>query len=248
MSLSKLQGQIIVFVISCFVSLSTFSGTVRYAITEWSPYWIIESNKVSGILNDIMLEVDMRVDFDLEAGNPVPVKRAKLQFKEGKAQIECCVNQAWRPSPDQVEVSLWTDTVLSVEEVLIFPYGGKFEFDNLEDLKGRLIATILGYGYTGSEYFKRNDSKDNVSQITKVSLGRGDAGIIDRVELAHILKNSLTLKERNVKIEEGPVINRSELKMRVHISHPELIQPINAAIEIMKRDGTINRIVNSYIQ
>jgi len=248
MSLSKFQGQIFVFVIAYFVSLSTFSDSAKYAITEWNPYWIIKSNKVSGILNDIMLEVDMRVGFDLEAGNPVPVKRAKHQFKEGEAQIECCVNPAWRPSPEQVEISLWTDTVLSVEEVLIFPYGGKFEFNSLEDLKGRLIATILGYGYTGSEYFKRSDSKDNVSQITKVSMGRGEAGIIDRIELAHALKNNLTLKERNVKIEEGPVINRSELKMRVHISHPELIQPINAAIEMMKRDGTINRIVKSYVK
>ena len=79
-------------------------------------------------------------------------------------------------------------------------------------------------------------------------MGGGDAGIIDRVELAHILKSSVTLKERNVKNDEGPVINRSELKMRIHLSRPELIQSINLAIAKMKQDGTIRKIINSYIK
>jgi len=244
----QLQRQFVVLMILSFVSLSTFSDSARYTITEWSPYWIIESGKVSGILNDIMLQLDKHTDITLEAGKPVPVKRAKRQFKAGEAQIECCINKAWRPSPEQREVSLWTDTVLSVEEVLIFPHKGVFEFNTLEDLEGKLIATIRGYGYVGSEYFRRSDSNDNISQITKVGLGRGDAGIIDRIELAHILKNSAALNERNIKIEEGPIINRSELKMRVHISRPELIQSINVAIAKMKQEGTITRIINSYIK
>ena len=79
-------------------------------------------------------------------------------------------------------------------------------------------------------------------------LGRTDAGIIDRVELAYTLKNSKVLKERNIKIEVGPVINRSELKIRVHISRPKLIAQINAALAKMKQDGTIQNIIDKYIE
>ena len=147
------------------------------------------------------------------------------------------MNDTWRASEEQAEVSLWTDVLMTVEEVLIFPVGNSFEFNKLEDLKGKLIATVRGYGYVGSEFFIRNDSSDNISQIQKVALERTDAGIIDRAALAYVLKKNKVLKERNVEIEIGPVINRSDLKIRVHTSRPELVESINAAIKKMKQNG-----------
>ena len=97
MSPYKFQRQVIVFVILCLVSIALFADSARYSITAWSPYWIVESNKVSGILNGIMYQIDKRVDFTLEASDPVPVKRAKRQFKDREVQIECCVNKACLP-------------------------------------------------------------------------------------------------------------------------------------------------------
>ena len=152
-----------------------------------------------------------------------------------------------RASKEQAEVSLWTDVLMTVEEVLIFPIGKSFEFNKLEDLKGKLISTVRGYGYVGSEFFIRSDSSDNISQIQKVALQRADAGIIDRSTLSYLLKNSRKLKERSTKIEIGPVINRSDLKIRVHISRPELVKSINIAIKKMKQDGTIQKAIDSYI-
>jgi len=222
----------------------------KYSVTDesWNPYWIVKSEQTSGILNDFMLQLDQHLNTSLIANSPLPNKRAQMRFKEGAIKIECCVNEAWRTSPEQAEVSLWSDVVMSVEEVLIFPAGQRFEFNKLEDLKGKTIATVRGYGYVGDNYFQRSDSGDNISQIQKVALGRTDAGIIDRVELAYTLKNSKVLKERNIKIEVGPVINRSELKIRVHISRPKLIAQINAALAKMKQDGTIQNIIDKYIE
>ncbi|WP_028865888.1 substrate-binding periplasmic protein [Psychromonas aquimarina] len=247
--MSKLCKQFVLFALLLSSSVSSFSQPAKYSIADesWSPYWIVHSNNISGILNDIMLQLDLRIVFSLAADQPFPLKRAQKRFKEGHVQIECCVNEAWRSSEEQVEVSLWTDPVMTVEEVLIFPVGKPFEFNKYEDLQGKVISTVRGYGYVGSEFFIRSDSGDNISQIQKVALERADAGIIDRTALFYALKNSRILKDRGLEIEIGPVINRSELKVRVHISRPELLVPINAAINKMKQDGTIQKIIDSYI-
>ena len=71
---------------------------------------------------------------------------------------------------------------------------------------------------------------------------------MDRNELYYALKHSKVLKERKIRIEVGPVINRSELKMRIHISRPELVEPINAAIAKLRQNKTIKNIVDSYIK
>jgi len=79
-------------------------------------------------------------------------------------------------------------------------------------------------------------------------LGKTEAGIIDRAELAYALKHNKVLRELDIKLDIGPVINRSELKMRIHLSRPELLEPINNAILKMKQDGTIQKIIDNYIK
>ena len=248
--MNQLYKQLALFLLLTCAHTLSFSEPVKYSITDesWSPYWIINDRQISGILHEIMLQLDQRIAPSLLPDQPYPPKRAQFRFKEGDVQIECCVNEAWRASEEQVAVSLWTDTVMVVEEVLIFPVGKSFEFNKLEDLKGKFISTVRGYGYVGSEFFKRSDSGDNISQIQKVALRRTDAGIIDRVVLSYALKNNHILKERNIKIEIGPVINRSELKIRVHTSRPELVEQINMAINKMKQDGTIQKVIDNYIK
>jgi len=245
-----MSKRLLAFVVLTAIPLMCLSEPAKYSVTDrsWSPYWIVEPSEVSGILNDIMIELDQRIDVSIIANSQLPVRRTQYRFKEGGVHIECCVSEAWRNSPEQAEVSLWTDEVMTVEEVLIFPPGKPFEFKQLEDLKDKLISTVMGYGYEGSEFFERSDSINNISQIQKVALARCDAGIIDRAELAYTLKHSQVLKDKKVTFEVGPVINRSALKMRIHRSRPELVAPINAAINKMKQDGTIQKIIDRYLK
>ena len=250
MLICRMSKRLLALLVLSAIPLMSLSDPVKYSVTDrsWNPYWIVEPNEVSGILNDIMIELGQRLDISISANNQLPVRRAQYRFKGGDVHIECCVSETWRNSPDQAEVSLWTDEVMTVEEVLIFPPGQSFEFNQLEDLKGKLISTVMGYGYEGSEFFERSDSINNISQIQKVALARCDAGIIDRAELAYMLKHSQLLKEKKVTFEVGPVINRSALKMRIHRSRPELVAPINAAINEMKQDGTVQKIIDRYLK
>jgi polar amino acid transport system substrate-binding protein len=233
---------------SLSLSLHAQADSVRYAVTSesWEPYWIVRDNAVSGILSDVMQALQAHVNEPLLPDRPLPPLRAQKQFLQGKVSLECCVSMAWRASTEQAEVSLWSDTVLEAEEVLVFPAGRAFVFDQLQDLQGRTIATVRGYGYIGSEYFTRSDSPDSKSQLLRLAQGRAEAAIIDRLELAYLLREHPELSALAGRIEMGPVINRSALRIRVHRSREDLLVPLNAAIATVRRDGALAGIVERY--
>ncbi|ARU59055.1 amino acid ABC transporter periplasmic protein [Oleiphilus messinensis] len=222
---------------------------VRYSITEisWEPYWIIQNGVASGILHDVILELDARIEAEFIPVKPfLPVKRADLEFQAGLIQLDCCLNPDWRPSPANQAVTLWSDTVLTVNEILIFPKGKRFPYQTLHDLKDKKIATILGYGYVGAEYFTRSDSKDNVSQIQKIAFQRAHAGIIDVNEFNYMVRTHEVVRDVRPLIEIGPIINRSDLRVRIHQSRPELLGTVNVALRKIREEGVIDRIIARY--
>lgn len=230
------------------IPLTVQASTLRYAVTNesWEPYWIFSDGQVSGILSDVMQALDAQMDVTLEADIPQPPLRAQKHFREGFVQLECCVNIAWRTDPEQVEVSLWSDPVLSAEEVIVFPRGRQFSFSKLQDLQGRTISTVRGYGYVGSQYFKRVDSPNSIAQLNSVALGRTEAGIIDRLELAYLLASRPEIEWYAARIEQGPIVNRSELRIRLHRSRADMLKPLNAAIARIRADGALAKISKRY--
>ncbi|WAC44368.1 transporter substrate-binding domain-containing protein [Pseudomonas sp. SL4(2022)] len=213
---------------------------------SWEPYWIVRDGQVSGILSDVMQALDAHLDETFEADSPQPPLRAQKHFQEALVLIECCVNIAWRASPEQAKVSLWSDPLLSAEEVIIFPRGRQFAFTSLQDLQGRTISTVRGYGYAGNQYFTRIDSPNSIAQVNSVALARTEAGIIDRLELAYLLVSHPEIRGHAVRIEQGPVVNRSELRIRLHSSRADMLKPLNAAIARIRADGTLAKIVLRY--
>ena len=234
-------------VVLLLLPLLGVADTLRYAVTNesWEPYWIVRDGQVSGIFNDVMQALDLP-GVVLEGEIAQPPLRAQKHFRDAVVQLECCVSMAWRSAPEQAEVSLWSDPVLSAEEVLIFPPGRAFAFARLQDLQGRTLSTVRGYGYAGSQYFTRSDSPDSIALLYSVTRGRAEGGIIDRLELAYILANHPQIKAQPAQIELGPLVNRSELRMRLHRSRAELLGPLNAAIGRLRANGTLARIIQRY--
>ncbi|OEC32815.1 hypothetical protein A7D25_22130 [Pseudomonas sp. 21C1] len=237
----------VVFLLLAF-PLTVQASTLRYAVTNesWEPYWIFRDGEVSGILSDVMQALDAQMDATLVADTPQPPLRAQKYFREGLVQLECCVDIAWRTDPEQIKVSLWSDTLLSAEEVMIFPRGRQFSFTKLQDLQGRTISTVRGYGYTGSQYFARVDSPNSTSQLNSLALGRAEAGIIDRLELAYLLAGHPEIRGHAARIKQGPVVNRSELRIRLHKSRADMLKPLNAAIARIRENGTLAKILKRY--
>lgn len=224
------------------------AGTLTYAVTDesWMPYWIVEDQRVSGIFHELMLALDERLPEQLQASHPQPPLRTQKLFREGYLQIECCVSKNWRSDAEQAEVSLWTVPVLQAEEMLIFAPGRRFAYQRLQDLQGRSIATVRGYGYAGSEYFQRNDGADVRALIYLVAQGRSEAGILDRLEWRYLQHEDAQLQASRWQVEEGPTVNRSQLRLRLHRDFAGRLDAFNAAILSLQADGTLARIVSRY--
>ncbi len=224
------------------------ADTLTYAVTDesWAPYWIVEGARVSGILHEFMLALDERLPESLLASHPLPPLRTQKLFREGQLQIECCVSKSWRSDAEQVEVSAWTVPVLETEEMLIFPPGKDFPYSHLEDLGGRAIATVRGYGYAGSNHFQRNDGADVQALIYRVAQGRSEAGILDRLEWRYLQHVDGQLRGTRWQVEEGPTIHRSQLRLRLHRDRLGRLEAVNAAIRSLQNDGTLARIVAKY--
>lgn len=224
------------------------ADTLTYAVTDesWAPYWIVEEQRVSGILHEFMLALDKRLPESLLASHPLPPLRTQKLFREGQLQIECCVSRSWRSDAEQAEVSLWTVPVLETEEILIFPPGRAFPYSSLEDLRGRSIATVRGYGYAGSEHFQRNDGADVRALIYRVAQGRSEAGILDRLEWRYLQHVDEQLQAPRWQVEEGPTIHRSQLRLRLHRKLQGRLEVFDAAIRSLQKDGTLAQIVAKY--
>lgn len=224
------------------------ADTLIYAVTDesWAPYWMVEEYRVSGILHEFMLALDERLPEQLVASRPLPPLRTQKLFREGQLQIECCVSKSWRSDAEQVEVSSWTVPVLETEEMLIFPPGKSFSYARLEDLHGRSIATVRGYGYVGSDRFQRNDGADVRALIYRVAQGRSEAGILDRLEWRYLQRVEAQLRSPRWQVEEGPTIHRSQLRLRLHRDLLVRLEAFNTAIRSLQKDGTLARIVAKY--
>lgn len=223
---------------------------VVYAVTSvnWEPYWIVSEQGSSGILNDVMIELDRRSPHFFFASPNLSVRRSRQAFHDGDAILECCVSEDWRAQHDVAGKTLWTDTVMLVKERLIYPKNAAFPANELKDLKGKSIATILGYGYAGDKYFNRFDTIDNIAQMGMIAKKRTDAAIIDAYEYDFMLKHSEEIQKISHQLEVGPIIHQSDLKMRIHSSRPDLLEPINRAINAMKEDGTIQKLIRRYTE
>ena len=221
---------------------------LTYAVTDesWAPYWIVEGQRVSGILHEFMLALDERLPEQLQASHPLPPLRAQKLFRDGQLLIECCVSKRWRSDAEQAGLSLWTVPVLETEEMLIFAPGRRFPYRHLQDLHGHSIATVRGYGYVGSEYFQRNDGADVRALIYMVAHGRSEAGILDRLEWRYLQQQDAQLQAPRWQVEEGPTINRSQLRLRLHRDLAGRLKAFNAAIRSLQADGTLARIVARY--
>lgn len=233
--------------ISCSVS---GSDQIRHVVTDqnWEPYWIMSDQGSTGILNDFMLELNPRLPYVVTNSELYSVNRSRVAFTAGEVEMECCLNRVWRRAADSGGTTLWSDTVLNTEEVIIFPRDRSFPVEGPGDLRGKTIATIYGYGYIWSDEFTRLDSINNFSQLSLVARGRADGAIIDLLELKYLLKNNPSFQEIENQIEIGPIINKTDLKIRVHSSRPELIDPINDAIRHIQNAGILDEIISRHTE
>ena len=67
-----------------------------------------------------------------------------------------------------------------------------------------------------SKYFQRRDGADVQALIHLVAQGRSEAGILDRLKWRYLQHEHAMLQGARWQVEEGPTINRPQLRLRLH--------------------------------
>ena len=133
-------------------------------------------------------------------------------------------------------------------------YGAEctFEHDDINSLEGKIIGTIRGYGYSedfiNATNFKRENVADFMQNIKKLIAKRIDLTLEDEIVANY------QIEQENPKLFERIRFLKTPLSYRnLYISsgyknprHKEIIEAFDKGLKIIKTNGTLADIMNSY--
>ena len=207
------------------------------------PYSYFNNNVRAGIFHDIFKEISklsgLKFKFVMFS-----VARGKIQFNQGKADIEPGVNIIWReneavPGLFSISYAYSREVILAVNE----PYT-----DDVTKLYGEVVGKVRGYRHGAFEKHFGDDkiiTNDNTSErllIEQLYNKRFKYILIGEATAAYYAHAFEKYSNFTVAYE----ISKTPVSMRINPKHPQLLEQVNAALETMIADGTITNIYRKY--
>ena len=178
----------------------------------------------------------------------VPVKFHDMEFTNILASIDSGKVDAgiagMSVTPDRLESARFSDPYTTSIQSIIVAEGSPIA--TAEDLAGKKIGTQLGT--TGDMYAKENFGEENVQGFDKgadavlaLSNGKVDAVIIDNEPAKNFVAANKGLTLLDSKYAE------EEYAIALNKTNDALLKEINAALAELKKDGTLQAIIEKYI-
>lgn len=165
----------------------------------------------------------------------LPNARIRSAFINGAIDIECCPTPMWRQ--EEKAISRYSDRIFQTNDRYVFAKG---KILNTEAIDGKVIATILGYGYKDENLFKRFEVNSEIEMLQLITNKRISIGIIDE-KIAHYLASISQLE-----ISLGDIHEQVNRTIRVHHSKAYILPSINQAIKEAKNKNLIDNIFQKY--
>jgi polar amino acid transport system substrate-binding protein len=161
-----------VLLVSC--SSSQAKERLLVVTDQWAPYVYQEDDAIKGMDYEIMIAVlesmGYEVDFHL-----LPWKRCirMIEEKNADAILDISMNE------QRLQTMHFPQERISESASVLFHLKGKnYVYEELEDLSGLTIGTVLGYAYSkeflGAEFFTREPVKTEEQNWKKLLYGRID--------------------------------------------------------------------------
>jgi len=204
------------------------------------PYEFKEGDAFKGIDVDIATEIAKELGAKLEV---VDMEFDSIITSVQKGEVDFGMAGMTVTDERKLEVN-FTSSYATGVQVVIVNEGSSIK--SLDDLEGKKIGTQLGT--TGDIYSKDDYGEENVVSYSKgadaiIALKGGDvdAVIIDNEPAkAFVAQNEgLEILETEYAIEDYAIAVKKE--------NTELLDKINAALEKLTADGTIDKIIANYI-
>ncbi len=214
------------------------------------PPYMMKEGKNAGICVEIVREAARRAGYDTTY-ILLPHVRGLKYFMENRVDAETCVSPKWRSK--YKEISSYSGAFFITNNVVIVRKNSDIATTkNIRDFRGKTFGTILGYFITDgfqqefeSGKIVREDVSTQDNNIKKLVAERVDGIIIDRITGSYLIKQ-LGFDPAYFKIAYV-FETKSLLSVRIHKNREEVIPKLDKSLTEMKKDGTIDKIINKYM-
>ena len=225
---------------------NTEGGVLRMATNAtFPPYEYYEGDEVVGIDPEIAAAIAEKLGMTLEI-NDMDFDPAIAAAQTGQADI---VMEGLTVTDDRKEKINFTDSYATGVQVVTVPEDS--DIQSVEDLEGKLIG--VQQGTTGDLYCSDTPEnggfgEENVQKFTSgpVAVEALKNGQIDCVVIDNEPAKSYVAQNEGLKILDTEYVTE-EYAIGISKDNPELLEQINAALQELKDDGTIQSIIDKYI-
>ncbi|MCG8570467.1 MAG: transporter substrate-binding domain-containing protein [Spirochaetes bacterium] len=206
-------------------------------------FWVDGQGKDKGIYIDFLKRLGEDLNIDIEFVY-LPQARLIVYFSEGKIDIEPGIAPSWRPSKAAQDISLYTESFISLDDVLIFPHEKSiqniFSMDDLVKLKGLKVGQVRGFYVP--DYLEVDFIENELSIAFMVANKRIDAGFMNELVALYYKE------EKILSYDISRPFASTEVSIRLHKNQKKWLNPMNQFILRIKKDGALQKIISKYIK
>ncbi|MBU1171237.1 MAG: transporter substrate-binding domain-containing protein [Proteobacteria bacterium] len=169
---------VVLFIVSMTVSVSFGTQIYQVGVLDFPPFFIVKNdNEVGGTLADLLRRILDKAGLNYEI-HGYPPKRSFKNLKDGVTHITIGIKAV----PGYEGHVLYGDSVIDQIEICLYCRENYPLLNSQDDMKGKKIITIRGYGYGGMAAFL-TDPMNNITldqtdshelALKTLLIGRGD--------------------------------------------------------------------------
>lgn len=204
-------------------------------------FWVDEEKKDKGIYVDLLKAIGQKIGVEMKF---LYMSQAELigSFNRGVLDIEPGISPRWRPSEKEKQISIYSETFLTLDDVLIYPMGRSIlpisKVAELSLLKGYTVGQVRGFYVPGE--LELVWVKDELTIALMVDRKRLDVGFQNALVAAYYRDL------RNLEYQISKPYSASIVSMRLFHKRQPWLKAINEAIHQFKADGTLPSILKRY--
>ena len=212
----------------------------------YPPYLIVRGDRYDGIVWDVVMIITQKMAYRIEA---LKVPRMRVDQMVIAGYLDGALRaKSWTVDPDQF---LWSDVIITAEEVFFYRAEDNFHYETPEDLHGKTILTRLGYQYPVlDEIFETGKavrfdvSQDEIQLRYLLHSGRFNAALMDHLT-GHWLSSNDAEYQGKFRVSKT-AISSVGLRLMVHAGMQDFITAFNAELQQLKTSGQLAEIVSRY--
>ncbi len=211
---------------------------------EFPPYEYVDDGKITGIDMDIMQAICDELGMDMSIEN-MKFDSIIASVNAGKADIGAA---GMTVTEDRLKNIDFSESYTTSKQVIIVYNETSDEIKGVSDLADTTIGVQLG---TVGDVYATEYETDGYAKVERYSKAADAIQALKQKKVDCVILDEQPAKEfvkrnNDIKIVEEELASE-EYALCVKKGNKELLDKVNTALEKLKADGTIRRIINNYI-